>query len=246
MRNLLSLCLIAVAATSLFAQEGMDGPKPSSVSRKYAEYRLVNLEPKWGLAKIKTVVKGLKEDQDMNRKVTDQVFNSWNVQEKFTYTMIHGEDFSQNCDMMPQIVDEEKKVFSHFPGAFNDEATWSERQIKFMEANRTKVIELMKTTIVAKNRVGNNFKHAIWNLNAVELIPTLVTVYSKDKKDHDILTVLLLLMKDNKFPAFLKTSTYKKLFGEEDNWRSYVMASPALYKETIGLAGGLYKSKKVR
>lgn len=243
MRKLLSLCLIAVAATSLFAQEGMDGPKPSPASLNYSEFRHASVEPTWGLAKIKAIVKGLKEDEDMNRRVSDKVFNSWTLQEKFTYTMIHGEDFSQNCDMMPMILDEHKKVFSYFPGAFGDEAAWSERQTKFLEANRTKVIDLMKQTILSKNRVGNNFKNAIWNLNAVELIPTMVTVYSRDKKDHDILTLMMLMMKDAKFPAFLKTSTYKKLYGSEENWRSYVMYSPALYKETISLAGGFYKSK---
>ena len=246
MRKLLSVCLIAVAATSLFAQEGMDGPKASATSRKYAEYRRQNVEPTWGLAKIKALVKGLKEDEEMNRRVSDQVFNSWSLEEKFTYSMIHGEDFSQNCDMMPEILDEHKKVFSFFPGAFHDEAAWSKRQTDFMEKNRSKVIELMKTTILAKKRVGNNFKNAIWNLNAVELIPTMVTVYSREKKDHDVLTLMMLMMKDAKFPGFLKTSTYKKLYGSEENWRSYVMHSPTLYKETISLAGGLYKSKKLR
>lgn len=245
MRNLLSLCLIA-AASSLFAQEGMEGPAASPISRKYAEFRHQNVEPTWGLAKVKAVVKGLKEDEDMNRRVPDKTFNSWSLQEKFTYTMIHGEDFSQNCDMMPEILDEHKKVFAYFPGSFNDEAAWSERQRNFLKQNRSKVIELMKTTMMSKKRVGNNFKNAIMELNAVETIPTLVTIYSKDKKDHDILTVLMLLMKENKFVGFLKTSTYKKLYGSEENWRSYVMAGPALTKETISLAGGLYKSKRVR
>lgn len=246
MKKLLSLCLAVAAAASLFAQDEMDGPRPSKESLKYSEFRSQSVEPTWGLAKIKKIVMNLKEDEEMNRRVADKVFNSWSLSEKFTYTMIHGEDFSQNCDMMPLILDEHKKVFSYFPGVFGDESAWSQRQMKFMENNRSQVLDLMKQTILSKKIVGNNIKNAIWNLNGVELIPTLVSVYNKDKKDHDILTLMMLMMKDAKYPSFVKSSIYKKLYGTEENWRSRVMYSPELSGEVIRLANSFYKSKKLR
>lgn len=244
MKRLLALCLIAATASSLFAQEGMDGPPASSESRKYNRFRHQGVEPTWGLAKIKAVVKGLKEDEDMNRRVSDRIFNSWSLEEKFTYTMIHGEDFSQNCDVMPEIQDEHKKVFAYFPGAFYDHAAWSERQRNFMQKNRTKVVDLINKTIVAKKRVGNNLKNAILELNAVETIPAMAAVYNRDKKDHDILTLMMLLMRESKYQPFLRSSAYKKLYGSEENWRSFAMATPALQKDVLGWGNALYRSKK--
>ncbi len=244
MKRLLALCLIVATASCLFAQEGMEGPPASPESRTYNRFRHEGVEPTWGLAKVKAVVKGLKEDEEMNRRVSDRIFNSWTLEEKFTYTMIHGEDFSQNCDVMPEIQDEHKKVFAYFPGAFYDEAAWSERQRNFMRKNRTKVIDLINKTIVAKKRVGNNLKNAILELNAVETIPTMAAAYNRDKKDHDILTLMMLLMKESKYQPFLKSSTHKKLYGDEENWRSFAMATPALQKDVLGWGNALYRSKK--
>ncbi|MBC8065025.1 MAG: hypothetical protein H7Y17_09360 [Chlorobia bacterium] len=245
MRKLLTLCLIAVAVPSLFAQEDMSA-QPSKASQKYAEFRHQDVEPTYGLAKVKAMVKRLKEDKDMNRYLPDKDYAALSFEEKFTFAMIHGEDFSQNCDAMPAIMDEHKKIFSFFPSAFDDEVAWSQRQRDFLKGNRAKVIALIKDTILTKKRVGSNLKSAILELNAVETIPVLVTTYNRDRKDHDILTLMMVLMKENKFPAFLKSSTYRRLYGDEDNYMSFVMATPAIQRETINWATSLYKSKRLR
>lgn len=245
MRKLFTLCLVIAAIPTLFAQEEMS-PRASAASRKYSEFRHQDVTPTYGLAKVKAIVQKIKEDQDMNRRMSDKDYASLSLKEKFTFVMIHGEDFSQNCDAMPEIMDEHKKIFSFFPGGLKEEAAWSQRQRDFLKENRSKVIDLIKDTIQTKKRVGANLKSAILELNAVETVPLLVTTYVRDRKDHDILTLLMILMKENKFPAFLKSSTHKKLYGDEDNYMSFVLATPAIQKETINWATGLYKSKRVR
>lgn len=244
MKKSLLLCLVTAAASLSVAQETMDGPKPSPESERYALYRHEDSVPTYGLAKVKGLVKKLKEDEDMNRRMADKEYNALTTAEKFTYVMIHGEDFSQNCDMMPAILDEHKKIFSFFPGAFDDTAMWSDRQRAFLKSNRTQVIKLIKTTILAKNRVGNNLKNAIGEMGAVELVPTLVNVYKRDKKDHDILTLLMLLMKDGKYAPFLKSSSHKGLYGDENNYRAFLSATPANQKQILTLATSYYHTKK--
>ena len=54
--------------------------------------------------------------------------------------MIHGESFSQNCDAMPPIQDEHKKIFSYLPDAF-DEFAWSDRQSVFFKDNKDSIME---------------------------------------------------------------------------------------------------------
>jgi hypothetical protein len=244
MKKLLFLCIIAGAATCIFAQE-MEGPKPSAESRKYAVFRNSSTEPTYGLAKVKALVAKVKEDQDYNRRLSEKAFNALSFEEKFTYVMIHGEDFSQNCDMMPQIVDEHKKIFAFTPSPFYEEATWSDRQTGFLKNNRTKVIGLVRNTIKSRGRAGANLKQVIIQLSAVELIPDLVALYNRDHKDHDILTVFMNLMVDAKYKPFMATPTYKKMYADENtSYKEFLMATPANQKLVIGQATAFYKSWK--
>jgi hypothetical protein len=242
MRKILILCIVAALASTLIAQE--DGPKPSQASRNYAAYRHQDTLPSYGLAKVKAMVKKLKEDQDMNRRLPEKEFNALSFKEKFTFTMIHGEDFSQNCDMMPEIIDEQKKIFSFFPNAFDDMAMWSDRQREFLKKNRGEVINLIRETIKANKRVGNNLKNAILEIEGVELIPTVSDIYIKEgRKDHDILTLLALLMKSKNFSGFTRQPLYKQLYGSEHNYQAFVMATRPNQDQIIGVASTFYKNR---
>lgn len=236
-------CVFAITAMPILAHQG-DGPKPSPASQKYHEYRLEAIEPKYGLAKIKGIVKRLKEDEDMNRRMKAADYNSLSVAEKFTYVMIHGEDFSQNCSDMPPIVDEQKKIFAYAPGIFDDQAAWSDRQRQFLKSNRTAVIKLIRETMTAKHRVGVNLKSTILEINAVELIPDLARIYNRDKKDHDILTIMCNLMKENKFKPFLASPTGKKLYGDENDYQANLDATSANRKLVLDRALAFHKSWK--
>ena len=175
--------------------------------------------------------------------MSDKTYNKLTFEEKFTYAMIHGEDEAQNCDAMPTFKDEEKKIFGYIPDAFSDETGWSERQRDFLTKNRTRIISLIRATIKTRNRVGVNLKNAITQLSAYELIPDLVAYYNQKKVDNDVITVMMFMMKEDKFEPFLKSQTYEKLYGEHSNYRGSIEANSANKALEIERAMAFYKSK---
>jgi len=208
---------LLIVSFSLLAQDELSWKEASRESQAYHAYRLKLTIPPYGLEKIKTKLKGLKRNDDEETKLSSAYYQSLSLREKFTYHMIHAESYSQNCDAMPPIQDEQKKIFGHLPDVFN-EYRWSDGQIKFFKTNKDSVISLMKESIARTGRIGLNFKAAIAELNAMEMIPVLIGTYQSSKKDRDILTVLMLLMKENKYAPFVSSASYKKLYGDEDNY----------------------------
>ena len=241
MKKLLSVLIALTTMTAIFAQDDWK-VKQSATSRKYHEYREVISEPSYHLDTIKAMVKRIKEDKEGNKPLSQKAYNAMSFEEKFTYTMIHGEESTQNCDAMPPILEEEKKIFAYFPSAFGDEVIWSERQRDFMTKNRSKVIPLIRSTMKLRQRAGVNLKGAILHLNAIELIPDLVTAFNIKKKDLDILSLLMTLMKEGKYPEFMKSASYEKLYGEKANYKSYLDGNSANQKLIIERAMAFYKS----
>lgn len=226
MKTFLVLCVALCLASFASAQEeGFEKPTPAAL--KYTAYRNHMTEPPYGLKKVKRLIQGIKEDSESNMRLTDRQYAGLTFEEKFTYAMIHGEDFSQNCAVMPMLNDAMKRIFAHPPGAFGDEAVWSDRQSGFMKQNRSKVLSLLRDTMRLRQRAGVNIKQAIVDLGAHELIPDLIRVYSHDKRDKDILSVLMVLMDAGKYRPFLATDLHGKLFGENLDWQASVMATRA-------------------
>lgn len=218
--------------------------EPSKESQAYHDYRTENSEPSYGLKKIEAFIKKIKADDEDNEKLDVKSYSALTLREKFTYHMIHAESYSQNCDAMPPIQDEHKKIFAQLPDAFG-EYGWSDRQINFFKANKDSVIKFMEEIILKDNRVGVNFKEAIVEMNAKEMIPFLVQTYNATKKDHDILTVLLLLMKQNKYQPFMVSTSYKKLYGDEDaSYESYLNFNTANEELIIKRATDFYNGLK--
>lgn len=185
--------------------------------------------PPYGLDSVKALIHNLKwEDDSLNPQIGTIALDanryvSLSFNEKFTYHMIHPESYSQNCDILPERNDETNRIYGHLPNIFG-EYSWSERQLKFFTENRDAVEQLMKPLIQINNKIGGNFKEAIVEMNAKELIPYLIEFYNKEKKDHYILTVLMLLMRENKYPEFMNSTSYRKLYGNEENEYSAFLA----------------------
>jgi hypothetical protein len=239
----LSLLLIAALSATPFAHPAAH-QTASAASLKYHEYRTDITEPPYGLAKVKALVKGIKAGDDEQDELSPKLYNKLSFNEKFTYTMIHGGMIAQNCDIMPVLIDENKKIFGHPPDAFSDETGWSEKQISFLDNNRTRVIGLIRSTMNLRGRVGANLKQAIVEVDGVELIPDLTQLFNKQKKDFDILTVMMLLMEKHNFGPFVTSATHKKLYGPNSNYQSFVVANDANQKLTLARAAAFYKSWK--
>jgi|GEM_PF-146648 len=241
-RTLLILASVAVY-TIAFAQAGDDESEMKQLSpaaRAYHTSRTKITRPPYGLEKILTLLKNARADEDDNVVLPPKIYNSLSFREKFTYHMIHGESYDQNCDGGLFDTDEEKKIYAVLPGAFGD-GLWSHRQEKFFKDNRDSVVSLMTTSIGRTHRVGANFKLVIADINATEMIPLLISTYNIGKKDHDLLTVLMLLMLNNKYQPFIISASYTKLYADkETRWKTWLNFNSANEALIIRRANDFY------
>ena len=219
-----TLCLLI--ATTALAQDDM--AKAGKASEAYRTFREAVSKPSFGLAKVEALIKKYKlraEDSEDGKPLPAAVYSKLSVAEQFTYHMIFGESYSQNCDAMPTFVDEEKHIYAYPPGAFQDERSWSEAQMKTIKKNRNAFLPLLQQTMI-KGKFGCNLKQAVIELQAYELIPTMCDLYKKKRYDHDILSVLMILMKEGKFAPFMESASYKKLYAdEESSYQSFLVAN---------------------
>lgn len=236
--------LTLVLFFSSSAQDDTTWKEPSKESQAYHDSRVKITVPPYSLQKVKTLAAKIKRDDNEKEILDPKAYQSLSIREKFTYHMIHPESYNQICDAMPPFQDEQKKIFAQLPDAF-DEYGWSERQIKFFKDNKDSVMKFMKESISRTKRVGVNFKNAMVEMNAREMVPFLVSTYTISKKDHDILTVLMLLMKNDKYAAFLNSASYKKLYGDEDaSYKSYLNFNTANEQLILKRATEFYNGLK--
>jgi len=236
MKQLILSCLVAVICSACAAQD--DGYKePGPASQAYHAYRAYSAVPPYGLQRVRQLIKAKtvrREIPDSDDAGTDslpeKLYQTLSLREKFTYNAIYGESFSQNCDGFFPVADEEKKIFGNIPDVMGDQY-WSSRQIGFFKDNKDSVIALMTESIGRTKRVGVNYKHIIFEINATSMIPFLLQTYNLQKRDHDILTLLMLLMKKNDYAPFSTSASYRKLYGsghDYDAALNYNAANEAL------------------
>ena len=220
MKKTYPLVLALIAWFGCLAQDDYNaGPE----SKAYHKYRQYATTPPYGVERVRQLIKGRtikKEDEGGDSGIDslpEKLYRSLPVREQFTYNMIYGESYHQNCDINAAVRDEEKKIFGNLPGLFDEEG-WSDRQRDFFKDNKDSVIALMTESIGRAKRVGLNYKHVIVDINATSMIPLLIDMYNLQKKDHDILTVLMLLMRNNKYPPFMESLSYKKLYEGKESY----------------------------
>ena len=202
MKPLLLICFLAISLLLCRHSRQRNTKNPAKRARPTTNIAYTSLILVTAMKRsIIAIRKQVFEDSESNLMIKEAVYNSFSPREKFTYNMLHGEWFSQNCEAMPPIQDEQTKIFSYLPDVF-DEFSWSDRQLEFFKANKDSVMEWIMTSASKNNRVGINYKHVILEINATGMIPFLIKTYSVTKKDHDILTLLMLLMKENNYEPF--------------------------------------------
>lgn len=220
-RRFLILAML-VSPFTVFAQDEGTWQEASSESHAYHKARLRSSVPPYGLEKINSLIKTVPSAGDYGESgLNTKKYMALSLREKFTYHMIFPEYSSQNCDVMPPIIDEEKKISGHLPDVFS-EANWSKRQIDFMVSNRDTVLSLIRESVNRSKKMGLNYKTAIVEVNGREMIPFIINLYLADHKDHDLLTVLMLLMKKNEYPPFISSTSFKKLYGKDSDYQSFI------------------------
>lgn len=244
MKIILSFFLLLFSITVFSQRPGKrEAEKPQGPS--YSELRKKPTVPPYGLTRITDMIKKIKTDDEDNKPLNQKDYDALSLREKFTYNMIHAEAYSQNCDAMPAVKNEDKKIFAYLPEAF-DEFAWSERQTKFMSSNRDSVISFMRESMSRSKRAGVNFKQAMLEINAKEMIPDIIATYRANKtvKDLDLLTVIMNLMKDNEYEPFLLSGSYKKLYAEETSYQSYLNYNKANEDLIIKRGMDFYNAEK--
>jgi hypothetical protein len=103
-------------------------------------------------------------------------------------------------------------------------------------------VTLMTESIRRSHHIGLNYKKVIVDINATEMIPLLISMYNEKKIDHDILTVLMLLMSKNKYPVFINSVSWQKLYGDpKSNRRGYLDFNTANEQLILQRATDFYK-----
>lgn len=227
---------------TLSAQDEEVWKEASKESQVYHQARIKPSVPPYGLERIKGLVDRIRSVEDENLKLDHKTYMGLSLREKFTYHMIHAESYSQNCDAMPPIQEEQLKVFGYLPDAFN-EYSWSERQSNFLKSNRDTVMALIRESVSRSKRIGVNYKMAIVEINAREMIPFLIKAYKSDKKDHDILTVLMLMMKNNEYKPFMASQSFRKLYGTEASYQAYLTFNKANEDLILNRASDFYQNR---
>lgn len=229
-----------------YAQES-DFKPPTEADIAYQKLRTRRTIPPYGLEKINRLIKTIEEkyleDGDASiSALTASMYNGLTLREKFTYVMVNPEMYSQNCAIFIPLPEENKKIFAHLM-SWVDEATWSDRQIKFLKENRDSIMSIIKESTLRSRYMGINYKEAIELINGWEFIPFLIEYYKSNPTDKDALTLLLLLMKRGEYKEFLESSSYKKLYGSDYNYEKWINYNTANEQLILDRANGYYQSK---
>lgn len=246
--RILFLALGIFTSIPIFAQEASERwVEASPASQAYHANRFKNTTPPYGLARVKALIAGIKTTAGDGEISFDALspknYQSLSLPEKFTYHMIHAEVSSQNCDIPTPILEEDFKIFGSLPDAF-DEASWSDRQLNFLISNRDSVLSLISESVNRSKKVGLNYKTAIEHVNGWEVIPVLIKTYKIDHKDHDILTVLIQLMKKNDYQPFMTSASYLKLYGKNSTYTSFINLNQANEDLILNRAEAFYNGRK--
>ncbi|TWP22734.1 hypothetical protein ETU08_11000 [Apibacter muscae] len=186
----------------------------------YSEYKSLSFIPTYKFSKIskllaKSGIKNISNNGSENKIVpvilSDEDFNQLSFKEKFTYVMAYPENLNKNI-ILNTSLDRNDKINAHLP-YHDQDIIWSIREIDFLRNNRNEVLKLIKENSLKQPNIGLNFKLILRELNATEMIPFLISSFKKsDKKDYEILTLLMLLVKDNNYFPFMKSNICYHLY----------------------------------
>ncbi|WP_312789743.1 hypothetical protein [Sphingobacterium sp.] len=249
MKKVLLFSVFIVFWSSIFAQTDNESENSLFMDPAAIELRSKITIPPYSLDKVKALIAKIISEED--KETTDAGINAisavdfkkLSLREKFTYTMIHAELYAQNCAIPEYQTQVNKKIFGTLLDGFN-ESYWSQRQTDFLQENRDSVMKLIQESVVRSKRMGVNYKHAIVEINGWQMIPFITDYAKKTPGDKDALTLLLLLMKRGEYGEFIKSSSFKKLYGEQSNYYSYLNYNKENEALIISRALKYYEEKK--
>lgn len=142
-------------------------------------------------------------------------FAQLTVKEHLYYHLAYPEEWSQNCAEMYFTPGRVKAISRYLP--FADDGLYvSERQGKYLEANRDSVSYWVKAFLKDRKAVTTPMLNLITDLKLKSAIPDLARIYrNQTPKDDLILTALIQMMDLAEYPGWTQSKLVKEDWDEE-------------------------------
>jgi hypothetical protein len=148
-------------------------------------------------------------------------------------------DMAKDMSMIP----------ANIPSLFDGERM-SERQIKSLHDNRDSTMDYLSKCLDFRSHIPLGYKKTIIEINAWEFIPSILSLEEKMNRgdtstveDPYIYSLLMVLMKNNRFKDFITTTTYKKLYGESASYREKISYTVNIRNQIRELSQKFYLQK---
>jgi hypothetical protein len=173
--------------------------------------------------------------------------------DRYLYCVAKPESFSQNCynpeddedgAVAYTAVDTKPQIHGYFPT--DNVFLLSERQLELLAKDRAGTLAFIKEDVHRFGILTTHQKEVLLHLNAVEFIPWLVDYFKHTTKqqDSDVLVLFFQLMRDNRYPPFMTSRTYAKVYGNGPVHTGFIYLNQPNIDLTIERAMGLYLSQR--
>ncbi len=197
---------------------------------------------------------------NIDARVLDSLLRSLSPYERYLYCHGRPSFYMQNCaagfeeeDADEQGADEAHAVSAHSAdtkpklyGYLPSDAMLmhDQLQLDLLAENRAGTLTFIKEDVRRFGILTTHQKEVLVHLNAVELIPWMVDYFKRTTKqqDTDVLVLFLQLMRDNRYPPFMASKTYAKVYGNGRDHTGFIHLNQPNIDLTIERAMGLYQA----
>ncbi|MCB0429741.1 MAG: hypothetical protein H6585_07695 [Flavobacteriales bacterium] len=180
---------------------------------------------------------------DNNFMLTDADFQSLNAKDLLLYAMNHPEE-RVNMNMKISPPDNWPTLTFAYIAPTMQGRRISKRQMDALEAKRDSVVQFLKNCMPYFPVLTKSYKELVISLHATECIPELL--YKANRPyyyDTYVVTVIMNLMVDARYKPFIQSDVYKKLYGKELNYSSFIESDKKTIDFILQTAAAFYKSK---
>ena len=149
----------------------------------------------------------------INHDLSSAEFNLLSLHEKIEYSLFYPASYHQICSFMKPLSSDYQNFIHAYLLIELGERRRSEKQRKVLTLNRNMTVKILSECLFSTNFLGRLEKSVIQELNAYECIPGLIEIFKKNK-DTELLTLCLLLMKNDKFEKLSESKIHETLYAD--------------------------------
>lgn len=149
----------------------------------------------------------------INHNLSSSEYNVLSLNEKIEYSLFYPESYHQICSFLKPLSSDYQNFIHAYLLIELGERRRSEKQRKVLTLNRNLTVKVLSECLFTTNFLGRLEKSVIQELNAYECIPGLIEIFKKNK-DTELLTLCLLLMKNDKFEKLSESKIHVTLYAD--------------------------------